>query len=239
MKVKFSRYLCVFSLSTLLCQVVLAKTQAKTILKTQEDKISYIIGQQIGTTLLKQKIKLNPNVLMESIKSALNKEPNKLSQKETMEVMKAYYALNKKNMEKEALANKEKGDKFLTFNKKDKKFITTKSGLQYKIIRSGKGANPTKLSKVKVHYRGTLIDGTEFDSSYKRKQPATFPVTGVIPGWTEALQLMKPGAKWELVIPSQLAYGPRGSGASVPPNSVLKFTVELLEIVKEDVKGKF
>ena len=117
--------------------------------------------------------------------------------------------------------------------KKVKGVTTTKSGLQYQILKAGKGASPKKTDTVKTHYRGTLLDGTEFDSSYKRNQPATFPVSGVIKGWTEALQLMQVGAKWKLFVPSELAYGenPRG-GSSIGPNAVLVFEVELLEIVK-------
>ena len=141
-------------------------------------------------------------------------------------------------MAKQAAAKKEQGEKnetqgkkFLEENKKKEGWKTTASGLQYKVLKEGKGAAPKETDTVKVNYRGTTIDGTEFDSSYKRGQPATFPVNRVIKGWTEALQLMKPGAKYQLAIPSDLAYGERGAGSDIGPNSTLLFDVELLEIV--------
>jgi FKBP-type peptidyl-prolyl cis-trans isomerase FklB len=126
--------------------------------------------------------------------------------------------------------NKKEGEAFLAENKKKEGVKTLPSGLQYKVIKEGTGKSPKATDKVSTHYRGTLIDGTEFDSSYKRGQPATFPVNGVIPGWTEALQLMKVGSKWQLFIPSKLAYGERGAPPVIGPYSVLIFTVELLAI---------
>jgi FKBP-type peptidyl-prolyl cis-trans isomerase FklB len=129
--------------------------------------------------------------------------------------------------------NKAAGEKFLAENAKKEGVVTTESGLQYKIIKAGKGEIPTKESTVKVHYKGTLIDGTEFDSSYSRKEPAKFGVTNVIKGWTEALQLMPVGSKWELYIPQELAYGERQSGSHIKPFSALVFEVELLEIEKK------
>ena len=220
--------------------IITHNSQAKKKLKleTEIDKASYSIGQQIAKSILSQKVKLNNNILVESLKNALNNEPNQLDQAQTMSAMKSYYDMNKKHMAKVAQKNKLTGDKYLKENKTQKGILTTKSGLQYKIIKKGSGTSPSKSSMVKVHYQGTLINGEEFDSSYKRKQPAVFAVNGVIPGWTEALQMMKPGAKWELFIPSDLAYGTRGSGDKIPPNSVLKFKVELLEIVKEKTKEK-
>lgn len=128
--------------------------------------------------------------------------------------------------------NKSAGEKFLAENMKAKGVVTLPSGLQYKIITEGQGAMPTKNDVVTVHYAGTLINGTEFDSSYKRNEPATFPVSGVIPGWTEALQLMKAGSTWELYIPANLAYGTRGAPPVIGPNEVLIFKVELLGVKK-------
>ena len=128
--------------------------------------------------------------------------------------------------------NMEEGEKFLSENKKKKGIVTTKSGLQYIVLSEGNGARPKATDKVKVHYKGTLIDGTEFDSSYKRGEPAVFQVKGVIPGWTEALQLMKVGSKYNLFIPSNLAYGQRGAGSKIGPNVTLIFEVELLSIEK-------
>lgn len=126
--------------------------------------------------------------------------------------------------------NKKEGDAFLAENKDKKGIVSLPSGLQYKVIKEGEGDTPKATDKVTVHYRGTLIDGTEFDSSYGRGEPATFPVNGVIPGWTEALQLMNAGSKWQLFIPSKLAYGERGAGGKIGPNSTLIFDVELISI---------
>jgi FKBP-type peptidyl-prolyl cis-trans isomerase FklB len=128
--------------------------------------------------------------------------------------------------------NKKEGEAFLAGNKKKQGVITMPSGLQYKIMTDGKGKSPKATDMVTVNYKGTLIDGTEFDSSYKRGQPATFNVNGVIPGWTEALQLMKEGSKWQLFVPSNLAYGERGAGGPIGPNAVLIFEVELISIKK-------
>ena len=143
--------------------------------------------------------------------------------------------MQKEQMQKmEALAkeNKKQGEVFLAENKKKKNVTTTKSGLQYIVLRKGKGKKPKATEQVKVHYKGTLIDGTEFDSSYKRREPVTFPVNRVIPGWSEALQLMNVGSKYQLFIPSNLAYGERGGGPQIGPNATLIFEVELLSIEK-------
>jgi len=136
--------------------------------------------------------------------------------------------------EMQALAakNKAAGEAFLAENAKKEGVVVTDSGLQYKIIEEGEGPSPGPSDMATVNYRGTLIDGTQFDSSYDRGQPATFPVGGVIAGWTEALQLMKPGAKWQLFIPADLAYGERGAGKDIGPNSTLVFDVELLSVEK-------
>jgi FKBP-type peptidyl-prolyl cis-trans isomerase len=235
MKIKIITWISPLVFTTIITQ----NSQAKKLkLETDIDKVSYSIGQQIAKSISSQKVKLNNNILVDSLKSALNNEPNQLNQTQTMSAMKSYSDMNKKQMAKVAQKNKLTGDNYLNENKKQKGILTTKSGLQYKVIKKGHGNSPNRSSMVKVHYEGTLINGEEFDSSYKRKQPAVFAVNGVIPGWTEALQMMKPGAEWELFIPSDLAYGTRGSGDKIPPNSVLKFKVELLEIVKEQTKEK-
>ncbi|MDR2138086.1 MAG: FKBP-type peptidyl-prolyl cis-trans isomerase [Tannerella sp.] len=134
---------------------------------------------------------------------------------------------------KESEATKAEGDAFLSANKSKEGVITTESGLQYKVITEGTGAKPTTGDKVKVHYTGKLLDGTVFDSSIQRGEPVTFPVTGVIPGWTEVLQIMPVGSKYQVWIPSELGYGAQGAGQMIKPNSTLDFEVELLEIVKE------
>ena len=137
---------------------------------------------------------------------------------------------------KQGEANKEKGGKFLEGNKTKQGIVTLKSGLQYKILKKGTGASPKATDTVKCHYKGTTIDGKEFDSSYKRGEPATFALNRVIKGWTEGLQLMKEGGKWQFFIPSELAYGERGSGPDIGPNEVLIFEVELLGIEKPETK---
>jgi FKBP-type peptidyl-prolyl cis-trans isomerase FklB len=157
-----------------------------------------------------------------------------VSQEEAQEYAKTHTeAIKAKAMEAQYGENKAAGEKFLAENKTKEGVVTTESGLQYKIIKAGKGEIPTKSSTVKVHYKGTLIDGTEFDSSYKRNEPATFPVKGVIKGWTEALQMMPVGSKWELYIPQELAYGDQNRSAEIKPFSALVFEVELLGIEKK------
>jgi FKBP-type peptidyl-prolyl cis-trans isomerase FklB len=204
-------------------------------LKTQKDKVSYSIGLDIGTTLKRQLIDVDPELLQNGLKDGLGGKKPLMTDEQVKETMATF---QKEMMAKQAAAKKEQGEKnetqgkkFLEENKKKEGWKTTASGLQYKVLKEGKGAAPKETDTVKVNYRGTTIDGTEFDSSYKRGQPATFPVNRVIKGWTEALQLMKPGAKYQLAIPSDLAYGERGAGSDIGPNSTLLFDVELLEIV--------
>jgi FKBP-type peptidyl-prolyl cis-trans isomerase FklB len=210
--------------------------QASTsMLKSEQDKVSYIIGTQIAQSIKRQGVEVNLEPLIWGLKDVLEGNTLKLTKEETLKVYTAYQqrvrAKREQERAKQAAENLEKGKAFLEANKTKEGVKVLPSGLQYKIIKEGTGATPTADDKVKTHYRGTLIDGTEFDSSYKRNQPAEFPVKGVIKGWTEALQLMKVGAKWELYIPPDLAYGERGR-PSIPPNSVLIFEIELLEIVK-------
>jgi FKBP-type peptidyl-prolyl cis-trans isomerase len=200
---------------------------------TPEDnkKASYGIGTRIGGSLKAQNIPVNVDSLIDGLKDTLGGKNSKYNEKEIEEAMTKLQQTIEQGMAKAAEKNKTDGEAFLAKNKTDKSFKVTTSGLQYKVVTEGKGTAPKEDAKVKVHYRGTLLDGKEFDSSYKRNAPAEFTVNGVIPGWTEALKMMKPGAKYELVIPSELAYGARGT-PGIPPNSVLKFTVELLEVLK-------
>ena len=149
-----------------------------------------------------------------------------------MEFQKQQKAKMEETNKVDAEKNKKAGEEFLAANKVKEGIVTTESGLQYRVINEGSGPKPTETDNVTVHYKGTLIDGEEFDSSYKRNQPATFPVNGVIKGWTEALQLMSKGSKWELFIPSEIAYGPNGAGGAIGPNEVLIFEVELIDINK-------
>jgi len=205
--------------------------QENLVLKNQKDKISYIIGMDIGTNLKKQSIDIDSNILAKGVKDALAGTKPLLTEQEIQETMVAF---QKEMVAKQAeigKKNKAEGEAFLAENKKKEGVKTLPSGLQYKVIKAGTGKKPKSTDTVTAHYRGTLINGTEFDSSYKRGQPATFPVSGnMIPGWTEALQLMEEGAKWQLFIPSNLAYGERGMGGVIGPNATLIFEIELISI---------
>lgn len=201
-------------------------------LKTDKQKASYGIGQQIGKGIKSQGLDIDASILTASISDALAGRKSKLTDGEIEEALGKLQEQMQQKMMEQAKKNEEAGQKFLEDHKKQSGIKVTKSGLQYKVIKEGKGESPKDGAKVKVHYRGTLTDGTEFDSSYKRDKPAVFPINGVIAGWTEALKMMKPGGKWELAIPSELAYGSRGR-PGIPANSVLLFTVELIEVVKD------
>lgn len=216
------------------CVASLGLAQDKPQLKDQKDKASYSIGYDIGETFKKQKIEINIDTMVTGLKDALAAKEAALSKEERDKTLQAF---QKEMMEKQVAASKEagvknqaEGEKFLAENKKKDGVKTTASGLQYKVIKEGSGASPKETDTVVTNYRGTLIDGTEFDSSYKRNEPATFPVNRVIKGWTEALQLMKPGAKYQLFIPPSLGYGERGAGQLIGPNATLIFDVELLSI---------
>ncbi len=208
---------------------------AETELKDQKDKVSYSIGLDIGNTLKRQLIDVNADLLNKGIQDGLQGNKALMTDEQMKETMATF---QKDMLAKQAAAkkasgekNKAEGEKFLAENKKKEGVKTTASGLQYKVEKEGSGPNPKPTDTVKVNYRGTTIDGTEFDSSYKRGTPATFPVNRVIKGWTEALQLMKPGAKYKLFIPADLAYGERGAGSDIGPDATLLFDVELIEIV--------
>ncbi len=207
--------------------------------KSDQEKNSYALGQQLGKDLKKGGVTIDSAMVAAGIKDALAGT----SRMDEAEIAAAMEGLQKEMMqaqmaarEEMAAENTKKGKEFLEANAKKKGVTTTKSGLQYEVIEKGKGKTPGANDKVTVHYRGTLIDGTEFDSSYQRGNPATFPVSGVIPGWTEALQLMKEGAKYKLVIPSELAYGERGAGQVIGPNAPLVFDVELIKVEPADKK---
>ena len=210
--------------------------QDKPQLKDQKDKASYSIGYDIGDSFKKQKIELNIDALVAGLKEALAGKDATLSKEEREKTLQAF---QKEMMEKQMTASKEagaknlaEGEKFLAENKKKEGVKTTASGLQYKVIKEGSGPSPKETDTVTTNYKGTLIDGTEFDSSYKRNEPASFQVNRVIKGWIEALQLMKPGSKYQLFIPAALAYGERGAGQTIGPNATLIFDVELLSIAQ-------
>ncbi len=227
-----------------LCIMMLAGTPAcageKDELKTQKDKLSYAIGMDMGGSLKRNAIDVDVDALMKGIKDSLAGGKMLLTEQEQKEILvafqKEFQAKQQEKMKAQAEKNKKEGEAFLADNKKKKGVKVLPSGLQYKVITEGKGPSPKDSDTVTVNYRGTLIDGTEFDSSYKRNEPATFPVKGVIKGWTEALQLMKEGAKWQLFIPANLAYGERGAGNMIGPNSTLIFEVELLKIGPKENK---
>lgn len=207
---------------------VLAQEKAPQ-LKDLKDKASYSLGLNFGFNFKRQNIDLNTDAFTAGFKDALSGRKPLMTEEEVKETMMAF----EKDMEQKqaALAQKNagEGDKFLADNKTKEGVKTTVSGLQYKVLKEGTSAQPKSSDTVTVNYRGTLIDGTEFDSSYKRGQPATFPVGGVIKGWTEALQLMKGGSKYQLFIPANLAYGEQGR-PGIPPNATLIFEVELMDV---------
>ena len=211
-----------------------SKTAAPLALKTQKDKFSYALGMKMGANLQRQSVPVDATILARGLKDGLAGGKTLLTDAEAQAAITAVQdEMRKQQQEKMKQAgevNKKEGTDFLAANKGKDGVVTQPSGLQYKILTEGKGPKPTASDSVVCNYRGTLINGTEFDSSYKRGQPATFPVGGVIKGWTEALQLMPVGSKWQLFIPPDLAYGERGAGADIGPDSTLIFEVELLSI---------
>jgi len=207
-------------------------------LKTQKDKTSYAVGMNIGkgvaAKLKQQPLEVDQAILLRGMKDALAGGKMLLTEEEERTILtQLSLEARKKQEEQQKLAaegSKKIGEEYLAANKTKDGVVTLPSGLQYKILTEGTGPKPTAADSVTCNYRGTLLDGTEFDSSYKRGQPATFPVNGVIKGWTEAVQLMPVGSKWQLFIPADLAYGNRGAGADIGPNATLIFEVELLSI---------
>lgn len=205
-------------------------------LKTEKDKVSYMVGMQIGGSLAQIKDEIDLAVVTKAIESSLKGETPLLTPEQAMEVQKGFaerlQAKRAAEMQEAATKNKAEGEAFLAKNKSAAGVQTTASGLQYKVEKAGTGPKPAATDTVKVHYTGTLLDGTKFDSSVDRGQPAQFALNAVIPGWTEALALMPVGSKWTLWIPSNLGYGDRGTPGPIGPNATLKFDVELIEIVK-------
>ena len=204
------------------------------VLKSQKDKMSYIIGMDIGKNFKRQAIDIDPDILAQGVKDGISGGKALLSEEEARETLAAFQkemmAKQEELAKKIGEKNKVEGEAFLAANKTKEGVKTLASGLQYKVIQSGTGKRPKLTDEVTAHYRGTLIDGTEFDSSHRRGKPANFQVNGVIPGWTEALQLMEVGAKWQLFIPPNLAYGERGAGRDIGPKATLIFEVELISI---------
>jgi FKBP-type peptidyl-prolyl cis-trans isomerase FklB len=225
------------ALLALACLGLLAPTacaQEKAPVKSEQHKISYSLGYNIGRDFSQKQLDIDPEVLMRGMKDALSGNTTALSEEEMrqamMDLQKNIMAQQQQQVQQLAETNEQAGKAFLAENRQKEGVKTTMSGLQYKVISKGTGKKPGPNDKVTVHYRGRLLDGTEFDSSYKRDKPATFPVGGVIPGWTEGLQLMKEGAKWQLFIPAKLAYGEKGAGPMIGPNATLIFDVELISV---------
>ena len=212
-----------------------AATQPAT-LKDQKEKASYALGMNMGDFLRRQSVDIDTNILLQGLKDAMAGK-TLLTEEEARGVLMQLQSEMRAKQETKAKeageANKKEGEAFLAANKTKEGVVTLPSGLQYKIITQGTGPKPTATDTVSCNYRGTLINGTEFDSSYKRGQPTSFPVNGVIKGWTEALQLMPVGSKWQLFIPADLAYGERSPSELITPNSTLIFEVELVSIAEK------
>jgi FKBP-type peptidyl-prolyl cis-trans isomerase FklB len=193
------------------------------------EKFSYSLGMSIAGNLIQSGIKtVNPEIFLEAFKDTFDGEMPKIMPEEANKILEEF--IGKANASK-GVDNLEEGVKFLAENSKAEGVIELPSGLQYKVLKEGDGAIPKTTDQVKCHYHGTLTDGSVFDSSVERGQPADFPVNGVIQGWVEALQLMSAGSKWKLFVPSELAYGQQGAGGAIGPNTALIFDVELLEII--------
>jgi FKBP-type peptidyl-prolyl cis-trans isomerase len=228
----FKRYLVISTVLFLLLSGI--SYAAVEELNTKDEKISYMLGVDIGMNLKNIPHEIDFEVFLQGLRDSFEGEETLLTQgevaaikQELIKEMQMEAALKIKEL---ADKNKKEGEKFLAENKEKESVKTTESGLQYMVLEKGDGPVPEEDDEVTVHYKGTLIDGTEFDSSYQRGEPVTFPLGGVIPGWTEGLQLMNVGSKYRFFIPSELAYGQRGASAQIGPNSVLIFDVELLEI---------
>jgi FKBP-type peptidyl-prolyl cis-trans isomerase len=209
-------------------------------LTTDAQKFGYAIGTDLGKSLKQVNTEVDLDALKAGLDEAMAGKPPRMDDKARQEikttVAKKIQGKQKEERDAKSTKNKEDGEKFLAENAKKSGVKATASGLQYEVLTEGKGDRPAKEDKVTVNYRGTLLDGTEFDSSYARNQPITFPLANVIPGWTEGVQLMTPGSKYKFYIPSQLAYGERGAGAKIGPNETLIFEVELISVEKAGAK---
>lgn len=205
-------------------------------LETKKDSLSYAIGTDMARSLSTVREEIDIDVLIGGMKDQLDSNALQIDRAAAQKIVREFSTQMRQRQQeknqKAAVANKEEGRMFLEENGKKEGVVTTASGLQYMVLKQGDGPKPKSTDRVTVHYRGTTIDGTEFDSSYGRGEPTTFGVSGVIKGWSEALQLMNVGSKYKLFIPSELAYGQRGAGQKIGPNAVLIFEVELLDIVK-------
>ncbi len=211
-----------------------AQAQEPKGLKDQKEKLSYVIGVDIGKAMQKQGVQVDADLVARGIKDGASGGKLLMTDQEIQETMMAFQKEMRAKQEEASKQagekNKKEGEAFLAANQTKEGVKALPSGLQYKVIKAGSGKKPKATDTVVTHYKGTLLDGTEFDSSYKRNQPATLKVNGVIRGWTEALQLMEEGAKWVLYVPAALAYGDRGAGPQIGPNATLIFEVELISV---------
>jgi len=233
-KRKTGKWLMILVVALLAAQVSAEETL---VFKTQKEKVSYSVGVETAKNLKQQGIEVDVDLFIKGLRDGLSGGKLLMSEDEIAKIMAIVHGeVRQKRMQlmrartKNEEENRKEGETFLSENRAKGSVVTLPSGLQYKILKAGGGRKPTEADTVECHYRGTLIDGTEFDSSYRRGQPATFKLTGVIPGWKEALQLMPVGSKWQLFIPSQLAYGIRGMGDKIGQSTTLIFEVELLAI---------
>jgi FKBP-type peptidyl-prolyl cis-trans isomerase FklB len=221
----------VLALVLVACQ---GNTQEKIQVKSQKDSISYGIGMNIAMNFKRQQLDIDPAVFTQAVKDVMSGGKTQMTEDQATEALaglqQRMMADQANRMKTLSEKNRKEGEAFLAENKKKAGVITTASGLQYKILKAGTGPKPTESQTVTINYKGTLIDGTEFDSSYKRGQPATRAVTGFIKGWVEALQLMPVGSKWQLVVPADLAYADQPMGQLIGPGSTLVFEVELLSV---------
>lgn len=233
------RYLVIVLMLFSVSQVNAQETQKRKIPKTEKERISYVIGVNAVNNFKSRGDDFDLEMVIQGLRDAYSGNKLLISEEESSEILDAY---RKKQLQKQIEAttilaekNKKEGDAFLAENKTKEGVVTLASGLQYKIIKAGEGNKPVDSNTVRVHYRGTLLDETEFDNSFKRGQPNSFSLAGIIPGWSEALKLMPVGSKWQLFIPPDLAYGAKGAGNAIGPNATLIFEVELLAI-EQDTK---
>lgn len=203
---------------------------AQAALETDQQKFSYAVGVQLGQNVAQQGMNIDNNALLQGISDVINQQGLKLTMQELQVAVNNFQVAEEARMDKLGLENKQAGEKFLADNKAKKGVTELASGLQYIVLTEGDGSQPKATDTVVVHYRGTLIDGTEFDSSYARGEPIPVPLDGVIEGWQEALPLMKTGSKWQIFIPSSLGYGENAAGPNIGPNSTLIFDIELISI---------
>lgn len=200
-------------------------------LETEQQRLSYVFGVQVGTGMVNEGVEVEMDAFAAGIKDMLEGKEPQVSMEEAQKLAAAYQQRKQEEHTKQAQLKQQQSNDYLAQHAKEDGVKVSPTGLHYKIIEEGNGKSPTPADKVIAHYKGTLIDGTVFDSSYDRGEPATFPVNGVIRGWQETLPLMKEGAKWQIVVPAELAYGQRGAGKLIGPNETLIFDIELIEVV--------